>query len=349
MLKTEISDVRVRSTEQLMTPLDLVRELPITPKAQKTVIDGRRGIEAVLSGDDKRFIVVTGPCSIHDEKAALEFAERLTKLNEKVKDRIFMVMRVYFEKPRTTVGWKGLLYDPHLDDSFDIYTGLKRGRKLLLQIAEMGMPAATEFLDPIVPQYLADLVAWAAIGARTTESQTHRQMASGLSMPVGFKNGTDGSTQTAVDAIVSSRSKHGFLGIDVNGRTAVVHTTGNPYGHIVLRGGKDGPNFDAASVAEAQKRLAAAKVPDKVIVDCSHGNCNKDHTKMNIGFRSVVEQRVAGNTGLCGVMLESNLGAGNQKLNGGPAGLKYGVSITDACIDWAENEQLITWAHGVLA
>ncbi len=337
-----VRDVNVRETQPLISPSELLARLPIGMRAEQTVLNGRRRIQAVLRGTDSRFIVITGPCSIHDEKGALDYAERLCRLNQELSDRLLIVMRVYFEKPRTTVGWKGLLYDPRLDDSFDIGEGLTRGRKLLLQIADMGLYTGTEFLDPIVPQYLADLICWVAIGARTTESQTHRQMASGLSMPVGFKNGTDGSVQTAIDALVSARSRHGFLGIDTDGRTCIVHTKGNPNGHVVLRGGKDGPNFDALSVGEAQEKLAKANMPTHLLVDCSHGNCNKDYTRMHLAFRSVVDQRVVdGNMGIIGAMLESNIHPGNQKLNGGPAGLKYGVSITDSCIGWEETEVLL--------
>ena len=348
MQQSKARDVNVVSAERLITPIDLVSKLPITPRAEKTVLEGRKQIQEILRGEDSRFMVVTGPCSIHDEKAALEYAVRLARLSERLNDRLLIAMRVYFEKPRTTIGWKGLLYDPHLNDTFEIAAGLHRGRALMLQIAEMGVHAATEFLDPIVPQYLSDLVSWAAIGARTTESQTHRQMASGLSMPVGFKNGTDGGTQVAVDATVSARSPHGFLGIDHQGRTAVIHTKGNAYGHLVLRGGNGGPNFDATSVAGGQKQLAAAELPPQLLVDCSHANCGKDHTKMHIALRDVVEQRVAGNTGIIGCMLESNLFAGNQKPDGNVSGLRYGVSITDPCIDWEETESLLNWAYDAL-
>lgn len=348
MQESKARDVNIRSTVSLMSPVELVSELPLTPKAESTVLDGREQIQRTLRGEDTRFLVITGPCSIHDGKAALEYAERLAEVARRVDDRLLMVMRMYFEKPRTTVGWKGLLYDPLMNDSFDIGEGLRRGRKLLLEIAEMGVYTATEFLDPIVPQYLADLVTWAAIGARTTESQTHRQMASGLSMPVGLKNGTDGSIQISVDAMLSARSPHGFLGIDHDGRTAVIHTEGNPFGHLVLRGGNDGPNFSATHVEAAQEKLESAGLPSQLLVDCSHGNCNKDHTKMHIAFRDIVGQRVAGNTGLIGSMLESNLHAGNQKLDGDLSALKYGVSITDPCIDWDETDELLTWAYEAL-
>ena len=348
MTEMAVQDVNVLKTEQLPPPADLAAALPITDRAQSTVLRGRREIQAILRGDDSRFLVITGPCSIHDEDAALEYARRLTELGRRYENQILVVMRVYFEKPRTTVGWKGLLYDPHLNDTFDIAAGLEKGRKLLLDVAEMGMPAATEFLDPIVPQYLADLVSWVAIGARTTESQTHRQMASGLSMPVGFKNGTDGNTKIAVDAMVSARARHGFLGIDRSGRTSIIHTAGNAYGHLVLRGANGGPNFDSASVASAQRQLQDGGVPSQLLVDCSHGNCNKDYTKMRVAFESVVDQRVRGNAGVIGAMLESNINPGNQKIDDGLSKLDYGVSITDPCIGWDETQELLGWAYARL-
>jgi 3-deoxy-7-phosphoheptulonate synthase len=338
-------DVNVVNTEPLMSPLDLVRQLPITSAGEDTVLEGRRQIRDILHGRDKRAMMIVGPCSIHDEKAALEYAERLLSLSKRLSDRLLIVMRVYFEKPRTTVGWKGLIYDPNLDDTFDVASGLRRARALLLKIGEMGMHAGTELLDPIVPQYLADLVSWAAIGARTTESQTHRQMASGLSMPVGFKNGTDGNTQVAVDAMVSARSPHAFLGIDHYGQTCVVYTEGNPDGHLVLRGGSGGPNYDAASIAGAQALLGDADVAPRLIVDCSHGNSHKDHTRVAIPFRDVIEQRASGNLSIAGCMMESHLLPGSQSLNGDPSKLKHGVSITDPCVGWAETEMLLTWAH----
>lgn len=348
MTETAVRDVNVLKTEQLLPPSDLADALPITARAHQTVLRGRREIQAILRGEGSRFIVIAGPCSIHDEDAALEYARRLAELGRRYEDRMLVAMRVYFEKPRTTVGWKGLLYDPHMNDTFDITSGLEKGRKLLLDVAEMGMPAATEFLDPIVPQYLADLISWVAIGARTTESQTHRQMASGLSMPVGFKNGTDGSTKIAVDAMVSARARHGFLGIDRSGHTSIIHTAGNPYGHLVLRGANGGPNFDSASVAAAQRQLREGGVPMQILVDCSHGNCDKDYTKMHLAFESVVDQRVRGNAGVIGVMLESNINPGSQKINGDPSKLDYGVSITDPCIGWDETQELLGWAYARL-
>ena len=342
-------DVNVESTEPLISPVGLVEELPLTPDVEAVVLEGRRQIQAVLRGEDSRFLVITGPCSIHDEAAGLEYAERLKTLQDEFGDRMLIVMRVYFEKPRTTVGWKGMIYDPYLDDSFDIGEGLRRARRLLLKIGEMGIYTATEFLDPIVPQYLAGLISWAAIGARTTESQTHRQMASGLSMPVGFKNGTDGDAQIAVDAMISAQSPHAFLGIDHFGQTCVVHTNGNPYGHLVLRGGRSGPNFGADAIEAAQSQLNKAGVPSQLLVDCSHGNSNKDHTLQNIALHSIIEQRVAGNADIIGCMLESNLNPGSQSINGGLEELEYGVSVTDACIGWEETEELLREAYDKLA
>jgi 3-deoxy-7-phosphoheptulonate synthase len=343
--KQEVRDINVSVNEPLLPPSELLSELPLEGKARETVLLGRKGIQDVLDGNDDRFVVIAGPCSIHDYDAALEYAHRLGALAEQVSDRMLTVMRVYFEKPRTTVGWKGAIYDPHLDGSFDITTGLRRARSFLSEVARMGVFAATEFLDPIVPQYTADLVSWAAIGARTAESQTHRQMASGLSMPVGFKNGTGGSVQLAVDAVVAAQATHGFLGIDMNGRASAVQTKGNPHTHTVLRGGSMGTNYDAASVEDAQQRLESAGLPPRLLVDCSHANCAKDYTKMRVAFIDVVEQRAAGNDGLVGCMLESNINPGNQKLNGGAEGLEYGVSITDPCIGWDETEELFDWAY----
>ncbi|MDP7579322.1 MAG: 3-deoxy-7-phosphoheptulonate synthase [SAR202 cluster bacterium] len=343
-----LRDINVNATERLMPPSELLSEFPLTGIAEETVLKGREAIRKVLDGTDGRFIIIAGPCSIHDYDTALEYADRLHRLTQPLSDRLLTVMRVYFEKPRTTVGWKGLLYDPDLNDSFDIATGLRQGRSLLLEVAKMGICSATEFLDPIVPQYTADLVSWAAVGARTTESQTHRQMGSGLSMPVGFKNGTDGNIQIAIDAMITSRASHGFLGIDLDGHASVIQTKGNQYGHLVLRGSNDGPNYDSQSVNVAQRRLSSAGVPSTLLVDCSHGNCNKDHTKMNVAFQDVVKQRASGNSRLIGCMLESNINSGSQKLNGGPDGLQYGVSITDPCIGWKETEELFHWAHDFL-
>ncbi len=338
------SDVHIERTVRLSTPDELASELPLTDAARDTVLRYRREVQAILRGEDSRFLVISGPCSIHDEEAGLEYAERFRELAERVSDQLLLVMRVYFEKPRTVLGWKGLIYDPNLDGTFAIEQGLHRARRFLLKVNEMGVPAATEFLDPIVPQYLTDLVTWAAIGARTTESQTHRQLAAGLSMPVGFKNTTAGSVKIAADAIVAARAAQGFLGIDREGRAAEIYTTGNPDGHLVLRGGDDGPNYDAAAVASAQALLEKAGLPPTLLVDCSHMNAGKDHRNEGTVFRNALQQHIDGNRGVAGVMLESHLNPGNQALGDDPSELLYGISITDPCIDWAETEEILTEA-----
>ncbi len=327
------NDLRVVTNRRLMSPNDLKKELPMSETANSVVVASRRAVQQILRKEDPRMLVVTGPCSIHDTAAALEYAQRLHALAQEIGDQFFVVMRVYFEKPRTTIGWKGLINDPHLDGTYDVETGLRRARKLLLDVTEIGLASATEFLDPVVPQYLADLVSWAAIGARTTESQTHREMASGLSMPVGFKNGTDGSLQIALDAMTSARHPHHFLGIDQDGYTSVVQTIGNLDAHVVLRGGHTRPNFDAESIASAAAQLRAAKLPDALMVDCSHANSGKVHAKQEAVWDNLVAQRANGSEAMIGAMLESHLFEGNQPLKD-LAQLRYGVSITDACLGW---------------
>jgi 3-deoxy-7-phosphoheptulonate synthase len=324
-------------------------KFPMTPEANRTVVEGREAVKNILSGQDRRMLVVVGPCSIHDTDGALEYAKRLVKLRDELQDRLCIVMRVYFEKPRTTVGWKGLINDPHLDGTYDIETGLQRARQLLLTITEMGLPTATEFLDPIVPQYISDLISWAAIGARTTESQTHRELASGLSMPVGFKNSTDGSLQIALDAMQSSHAPHNFLGIDQDGVTAVIRTKGNHFGHIVLRGGRAQTNYDADSIAEASAALAKAGQQPALMVDCSHANSNKQFAQQEQVALDVIAQRAKGTNALIGLMIESNLHEGNQPVSSNLAELKYGVSITDACINWETTERILRHAHQELA
>ncbi len=338
-------DVNVMSNNALVRPSELEERIPLSSTAEATVLEGRRQLEAVLNGEDERFAVIVGPCSIHDQSGALDYAERLKPLADRLSDRIMVVMRVYFEKPRTTVGWKGLIYDPNLNDTYQIEDGLHRARQLLMDLSEAGLYSATEFLDPIVPQYVADLVTWAAIGARTTESQIHRQMASGLSMPVGFKNGTDGDPQTAVDALVAAGTPQAFLGIDHDGQASIVETRGNRNCHLVMRGGRSGTNFDSRSISAAAEALRKADAPAPIVVDCSHGNSNKDHTRQHIAFRDVLGQRLEGNPDLIGVMLESNINAGAQKLGPNPAELEYGVSITDSCISWEETVELLDWAY----
>lgn len=309
--------------------------------ANSVVVNGRGAVQRILRGEDHRLLVVVGPCSIHDPKSALEYAVRLRGIREEVADQLQLVMRVYFEKPRTTIGWKGLINDPHLDGSYDVDTGIRTARKLLLEINALGLPAATEFLDPIVPQFIADLVTWAAIGARTTESQTHREMASGLSMPVGFKNGTDGSLQTAVDAMLSSRHPHHFLGIDQDGAVSVVRTTGNLDGHVVLRGGRGLTNYDPASIAAAAAQLRKAGLPEGLMVDCSHANSSKQHAKQEEVWQSLIAQKQAGCLPLIGVMIESHLHEGSQPIPKDLADLKYGVSLTDACLSWEATERML--------
>ncbi len=345
MSEQKLVNVNVAGYNLLPTPKQIQAQFPVSEKSQETVFQGRRLIRDILDGKDPRLFVVIGPCSIHDPKAALEYAQRLQKLADRVRDKLFLVMRVYFEKPRTTVGWKGLINDPFMDDSFHIEEGLKIARKLLAQLTEMGLAAATEALDPIVPQYISDLISWSAIGARTTESQTHREMASGLSMPVGFKNGTDGNIQVAINAMKSALAPHSFLGIDPEGRISVFQTKGNPYSHVVLRGGDSQPNFDPASVAQCQKELEKAGLRQSIMVDCSHGNSNKDHNKQPGVFASVVDQVIAGNKSLVGMMVESNLFEGNQSIPKNLADLKYGVSVTDKCIDWPTTEKMILDAY----
>lgn len=347
MLKTQ--DLHVREIVRLSTPNELKKLLPTTDAAAATVFNSRERIAKILSQADPRLLVVVGPCSIHDERSALEYASKLNALRIELADQLEIVMRVYFEKPRTTIGWKGLINDPHLDGSEDIESGLKIARRLLLEITGMGLPVATEFLDPIVPQYIADLVSWATIGARTTESQTHREMASGLSMPVGFKNATDGSVQVAIDAMGAARHAHSFLGMDQNGVTSVVRTTGNPAGQLVLRGGRGRPNYDAESIREAGQKLKQHGLPPVLMVDCSHANSGKQHARQEDVWRNLVEQRAGGTASLIGVMIESNLKEGNQPFPQPRDQLIYGVSITDACVGWETTERMLRWGRDTLA
>jgi 3-deoxy-7-phosphoheptulonate synthase len=336
-----LENLNVVAQELLITPERLKRELPVPDGVAASIQAFRAAIRRILKGEDHRLLVVVGPCSIHDPEAAREYADRLALLSARVADDLFLVMRAYFEKPRTTVGWKGLINDPHLDDTFHIEEGVRIGRRLLLEIAERGVPLSTEALDPITPQYLQDLIAWSAIGARTTESQTHREMASGLSSIVGFKNGTDGSLEVAINALQSVSKPHRFLGINQAGQVSIIHTRGNADAHIVLRGGHDGPNYDRDSVAACEAALAAAALPCNIMVDCSHANSAKDHTRQTLVARDVAAQICDGNTSLMGMMLESNLHAGSQKLGADRATLRYGVSVTDPCIDWNTTAALL--------
>lgn len=341
----QTENLRVTGVKRLVAPKQLKVRLPSDEGVNRTVVEGRAAVERILDGRDGRVLVVIGPCSIHDEAGALEYAQRLNRMREEMADRLCLVMRVYFEKPRTTVGWKGLIYDPHLDGSDEMEVGLTRARELLLAVNRMGLPAATEFLDPIVPQYFDDLVTWAAIGARTTESQTHRQMASGLSMPVGFKNGTDGSLQVALDALLSAGHPHSFLGIDGEGLTSVIKTTGNPYAHLVLRGGKAGTNYDAQNIAMAVESLGRAGLRPSLMVDCSHANSSKVFARQEEVWQSVFAQRAAGNRALVALMVESHLEEGNQPLVADRGQLRYGVSVTDPCVGWGTTERMLRHAY----
>mgnify|MGYP000063484112 CR=1 FL=1 len=340
----DIDDVNIKSIQTLITPAELKADLPLSEAASQTVLQGRATVRNILDGNDKRLFVVIGPCSIHDVKAANEYADRLKELSEKVKDTLYLVMRVYFEKPRTTVGWKGFINDPNIDGTFDIELGLQRARELLTWLGELRLPLATEALDPISPQYLADLFSWSAIGARTTESQTHREMASGLSMPVGFKNGTDGNLDTAINALKAASSSHTFMGINQQGQVALLQTQGNPDGHVILRGGKQ-PNYDSVNVAIAEQELAKAKLPACLVVDCSHGNSNKNHRLQPLVAENVVRQIQDGNKSIIGIMLESNIGEGAQSSEQPKCDMAYGVSITDACIDWHATEKLLAGCY----
>lgn len=342
MFRTQ--DLHVKAIVRLLSPHELRAQLPTTDAANAAVARSRERVIRILRQEDPRLLVVVGPCSIHDEKSALEYANRLNALRKEFADRMEIIMRVYFEKPRTTIGWKGLINDPHLDGSQDIETGLKIARKLLLDITGMGLPAATEFLDPIVPQYIADLISWAAIGARTTESQTHREMASGLSMPVGLKNSTDGSLQVAIDAMGATRHQHSFLGINEDGVTSVVRTTGNPHAHVVLRGGRSKTNYDAESIRAAEQKLASEKLPPVLMVDCSHANSEKQHARQEDVWHSVIQQRVEGTRSLIGLMVESHLNEGTQPIVS-KKDLRYGVSITDSCIGWETTERMLRWGY----
>lgn len=338
ILKT--SDVRVSKIQQLDPPSEFLKTQPISKEISEVVVKGRHDVERIIDLQDNRLLMIVGPCSIHDEEAGLDYAKRLVNLAKKVEDQILVVMRVYFEKPRTTVGWKGLINDPNLDGSFDITQGLRRARNFLIEVNKLGLPTGTEFLDPFTPQYLADLVSWGAIGARTTESQTHRQMASGLSMPIGFKNGTGGSLQIAIDGMVAASSPHAFLGIDLSGNASIIHTKGNSANHLILRGGSKGPNYDESSVSDAVELIEKSGLQPSVVIDCSHANSNKDHKRQPMVLKNVMEQKTKGNKAIIGIMLESHINEGNQGLVN-PSSLKYGVSITDACINWSTTEKLI--------
>jgi 3-deoxy-7-phosphoheptulonate synthase len=342
-----LRNLHVQSLNPLLPPAILLEELPANERVAETVVNGRARVVEALTGQSDRFLVIVGPCSIHDPNSALEYARKLQPVAERLKDDLVIVMRVYFEKPRTTVGWKGLINDPRLDDSFQINEGLRQARRLLLDINELGLPCATEFLDLITPQFLSELISWGAIGARTTESQTHRELASGLSAPIGFKNGTAGDVRIAVDAVNSSSRPHRFVGVTEQGLAAIVHTRGNPHCHVILRGGASGPNFDAEIVKSTGEALKSVGAHPAVMVDCSHGNSSKDYKRQPLVADSLAAQVAAGSTYLIGAMLESHLVEGNQTLKD-PAALTYGQSITDACINWDTTVPILEkWAGAV--
>ncbi len=341
----KLNNVNISEVQKLISPRQLKELYPITEDLVESILQSRKEISDILTKKDNRMLAIVGPCSIHDTEAAMEYAERLNVLREKYSEKINIIMRVYFEKPRTTIGWRGLIVDPDIDGSYRIGEGLQKARNLLIRLNSIGMPAASEMLDPIVPQYLADLISWSAIGARTTESQTHREITSGLSMPVGFKNGTDGSIQTAVNGIKSSQFPHSFIGIDQTGNTCIFRTNGNKNSHLILRGGRRGPNYYEESIEEAEKIMMASGIDPTIIVDCSHANSGKKYERQERVLRDIVLQRNRGKKSIIGFMLESNLYQGNQKIQVNSEDLKYGVSITDGCVSWKETEELLasTW------
>jgi 3-deoxy-7-phosphoheptulonate synthase len=340
----KITDINITSKTQLPTPVELCNKIKRSDEVEQFVVETRNAINKIIFGDDPRLLVVVGPCSIHDLKGGKEYAERLAKLSKDLSDRLLVVMRVYFEKPRTTVGWKGLIMDPKLDGTSDIPQGLEIARSFLTEVLELGLPTATELLDPITPQYIADLICWSAIGARTTESQTHRQMASGLSMPLGFKNATNGDLKVAINAIQAASQPQTFLGIDNAGQANAITTKGNPNCHIVLRGGSDGPNYSTSHVADAMDKIAKENLEPAIMIDCSHANSNKNHELQASVFDEVVDQSIA-NKQIIGAMLESNIHSGKQAFPQDKENLQYGVSITDACIDWKTTEKLLRDAY----
>ncbi|WP_196140228.1 3-deoxy-7-phosphoheptulonate synthase [Aliikangiella sp. G2MR2-5] len=338
--QVQVNNLNIVNEKILLTPENLKDRFPLSIESARFVAESRLSISNILAKKDHRQLAIVGPCSIHDIGAAKEYALKLKALSEKVSDELFVVMRVYFEKPRTTVGWKGLINDPHINNSFEVEEGLSIARELLIWLADQQIPVATEVLDPISPQYLSELISWAAIGARTSESQTHREMASGLSMPIGYKNGTDGSASAAINAMKAAASGHSFMGINQQGQVTLLETRGNKDGHVILRGGKN-PNYKAEDVALYEQRLSNAGLPSNIMIDCSHGNSNKDHRLQPKVLENVIQQVVEGNDSIIGFMLESHLNEGNQKALNGKEGLKYGVSITDACIDWQTTENCL--------
>ena len=345
MNDNRVDDLSVESIVPLLTPKELKQKRPISEEAIASVQEGRQTIRNILDHKDHRLFLVIGPCSIHDVEAAKEYAVRLKELSEKVSDTLYLVMRVYFEKPRTTIGWKGLINDPYMNDTFKIEEGLEIGRNLLLELSEMGLPLSTEALDPISPQYIQDLISWSAIGARTTESQTHREMASGLSSAVGFKNGTDGGLTVVTNALMSVANPHRFLGINADGQVSIVSTRGNQYGHLVLRGGGGKPNYDSVSVSLAEQALEKSNLPKNIMIDCSHENSNKDPSLQPLVMDNVSSQILEGNQSIVGLMIESNLKHGRQNIPANLDDLEYGLSVTDGCIGWEETEEAILKMH----
>jgi len=347
MVSNKLTNTNIENSHVLLTPNEVKSRLPLSEATEQSVLRFRQEIKNILDFQDNRKFIVVGPCSIHDPDAAIDYAGKLSTLAEKVKDKILLIMRVYFEKPRTTVGWKGLINDPDMDDSFHVEQGILIARSLLLKLAEIGLPTATEALDHIIPQYLSELIAWSAIGARTTESQTHREMASGLSMPVGFKNGTDGNINVALNALKSAKVPHSFLGINQDGQVSVFQTKGNEYGHVILRGGNQ-PNFQVENVKLVEEELKKSGLSPRIVIDCSHGNTNKDYKLQPVVFENIIQQIKDGNTSIVGMMLESNLHEGSQPLTNNLAELKYGVSVTDKCIGWEDTEKVILAAYAKL-
>lgn len=344
----QTENLNILATDHMPSPEEIKARVPLTERAAATVLAGRQALNAILDGQDPRLFIIVGPCSIHDPVAGLDYAQRLKKLADEVSDTLLLVMRVYFEKPRTSTGWKGFINDPFMDDSFRIDVGMERARRFLMDVNEIGLPTATEALDPNAPQYYGDLVSWTAIGARTSESQTHREMASGLSTPVGFKNATDGDLEVAINAIISAASPHSFLGIDGHGQSAILRTRGNRYGHVVLRGGGGRPNYDTVSVSLAEQALAKAKLPQNIVIDCSHANSWKKPEYQPLVMRDVIHQVREGNRSIVGLMIESNIEAGNQPIPEDLSQLKYGCSVTDACVGWDTTEEMIRNAATVL-
>ena len=348
MTSVQTENLAIEAFDLMPSPAEIHARVPLTERAAQTVLAGRTALRDILDRRDPRLFVVVGPCSIHDPVAGLDYARRLKSLADAVAESMLIVMRVYFEKPRTATGWKGFINDPRMDDSFHIEEGMQRARQFLLDVAELGLPAGTEALDPISPQYLGDLIAWTAIGARTSESQTHREMSSGLSTPVGFKNATDGDLDVAINAIISASSPHSFLGINAEGRSSIIRTRGNAYGHVVLRGGGGRPNYDTVSISLAETALAKANLPQNIVVDCSHANSDKKPELQPLVMTDVIHQVREGNRSIVGLMLESNIEAGNQPIPADLSQLRYGCSVTDACIDWGTTETAILKAHDVL-